>query len=84
MFAASTQQEVIGFGQATDGARENEAQSLKIRLEPHAITTDISGRVIPLSVSQFASYTFTSYTQRTISQEVELAIQIIMDEAECE
>ena len=82
--AASTQQEVIGFGQVIEAARENEDQSLRIRLEPHAVTTDISGRVIPLSVPQFASYTFTSYTQRNISQEVELAIQIIMDEAECE
>ena len=83
VFAAYTQQEVIGFGQAIDAAKENEDQSLKIRLEPHA-TTNISGRVVPLSVPQFASYTFTSYTQRNISQDVEVAIQIIMDEAECE
>ena len=87
LFAASAQQniiEVIGFGQATDAAKEDEDQSLKIRLEPHAITTDISGRVVPLSIPQFENYTYTSYTQRTISQDVEVAIQIVTDEAECE
>ena len=76
--------EVIGFGQATDAAKENEDQSLKIRLAPDAIATDISGRIVPLSLPQYMSYVFTSYTERTISQEVLLAIDIITDEAECE
>lgn len=86
VFAASSQQfiEVIGFGQATDAVKEDEEQSLKIRLEPHAVASDISGRVVPLSIPQFANYSFTSYTERTISQEVEVAIQIVTDEAECE
>ena len=84
---ASAQQniiEVIGFGQATFAAEENEEQFLKIRLEPHAVSTDISGRVVPLSIPQYMDYNFTSYTQRSISQDVQVAIDIIMDEAECE
>ena len=84
--SASGQQniiEVIGFGQATDAAKENEEQTLKIRLEPDPVTTDISGHVVPLSIPQYMEYTFTSYTQRTISQDVQVAIGIITDEAEC-
>lgn len=86
-FTAAGQQniiEVIGFGQATDAAKENEDQSLKIRLAPDSITTAISGRIVPLSLPQYENYAFTSYTQRTISQEVLLAIDLVTDEAECE
>ena len=84
VFTVSAQQniiEVVGFGQATDAAKENERQSLKIRLAPGPITTDISGRIVPLSIPQYMNYTFTSYTPRTMSQEVLLAIT---DEAERE
>ena len=76
--------ESIGFNKDTDSAKEGNEQTLTIQLEPNSVDTDISGRVVPLSVSQYADYEFTSYTQRVISQEVQNIIDAIMDTPECE
>ena len=83
---ASCQQviEVIGFGQPTASAQEGESRILKIRLEPDAVDTDISGYVVPLSVPQYRDYTFATYPQRSVLQEVQDDIDMIVDEAECE
>ena len=56
---------------------------LRIRLEPQAVVENISGCVIPLSVSQYLNPAFTSYTPRSVSQDVTNAIENIADEAEC-
>ena len=65
-------------------AEEGEDAKLKIRLGPNSLESDISGEVVPLSLSQYDNYTFTSFSSRTISAEVENEINMVMDMAECE
>ena len=77
--------ENIGFGQPTDSAREGESEQVRIRLEPNAIITNVSGQIVPLSLSQYMDYTFT--TPRAVPQSVQSAIDAITshgDPAECE
>ena len=74
--------ETIGFGQEADDSREGETGSIRIRLRPQPIAVDVSGQVVPLSISQYENYTFA--TQRTVPQSVQDAINAISDPAECE
>ena len=73
--------ENIGFGQPTDSAKEGDSDMVKIRLEPNSIDTDVSGDIIPLSLSQYRDY--ISRTQRIVPQSVQAAINSIVDPAEC-
>ena len=82
---ASGQQNIIeeiGFNQASVFAKEGEEQTLRIRLVPNSVDTDISGRVIPLSVSQYTNYEFISYQER--QNQISLVVQNVIDEPERE
>ena len=73
----------IGFNQMEDVAEEGETNTfVRIRLAPGALSGDMTGHVVPLTVEQFESYTFN--TSRTIPQEVQQGIDDISDPAECE
>ena len=66
-----------------DVAGEGETNTfVRIRLSPGALTGNLTGRVVPLTVERFDSYTFN--TSRTIPQEVQQGIDDIGDPAECE
>ena len=85
LFEGSAQNEVtetIGFGQVTDSAREGDAEgnSLTIRLSPLSRDENITGWIVPLTISQYRNYTFV--TQRIVSDEVESAINATNDPAE--
>ena len=73
--------ENVGFGQATDSAKEGESEIIRIRLEPDGISETVTGQIIPLSLSQYMNYTFI--TERTVPQSVIDAITAIEDPAEC-
>ena len=72
--------ETIGFGQASDSPKEGESGVIRIRLLPDPVTMNVSGQVVPLTVSQFMNYTFT--TPRTIPESVQMAIDDITDPAD--
>ena len=72
--------ETIGFGQVTDSAQEDEGKLLTIRLSPLRQEENITGWIVPLTISQYRNYTFV--TQRIVSDEVESAINATNDPAE--
>jgi hypothetical protein len=74
--------ENIGFGQPEDSSKEGESETVRIRLEPDGISQVVMGQIIPLSLSQYEEYTFT--TERTVPLSVLDAISDIQDSAECE
>ena len=53
---------------------------IRIRLEPEPVTMNVSGQVVPLTLSQFLDYTFT--TPRTVPESVQMIIDDITDPAE--
>ena len=72
--------ETIGFGQASDSPKEGEDGVIRIRLLPEPVTMNVSGQVVPLTLSQFMNYTFT--TPRTVPESVQMIIDDITDPAE--
>ena len=73
--------ENIGFGQPTDSAKEGESETVRIRLEPNGISENVTGQIIPLSLSQYENYAFV--TERILPSSVIDAINAIVDPAEC-
>ena len=73
--------ENIGFGQVSDTGKEGITDAVKILLEPKPTDVNVSGRIVPLSLSQYMDYNFT--TPRTVPQSVQDAINAIVDPAEC-
>ena len=74
--------ETIGFGQVADSVLEGETKMARVRFGPQATNVNVSGRIIPLSLSQYMNYNFT--TPRTVPQSVDDAIAMnTTDPAEC-
>ena len=73
--------ENLGFGKSAHSAEEGESDNIvRIRLEPNSISTDVFGHIVPLSLSQYMNYTFT--TPRTVPESVQEEINKIVDSAE--
>ena len=73
--------ENIEFGQVSDTGKEGIRDTVKILLEPKPTNVNVSVRIVPLSLSQYMDYNFT--TPRTVPQSVQDAINAIVDPAEC-
>ena len=73
--------ENIGFGQATDSAKEGESEIVRIRLEPNGISENVTGQIIPLSIDQYRNYVFV--TERNVPPSVASAVDAVEDPAEC-
>ena len=74
--------ENIGFGQVADSVLEGETKMARVRLGPEATDVNVFGRIVPLSLSQYMNYNFT--TPRTVPPSVEDTITMnTTDPAEC-
>lgn len=76
--------ENIGFGQEADSVREGEVnKNVRVRLGPAPVNMNVSGRIVPLTLSQYMNYNFS--TPRTVPQSVQETVTMnTTDPAECQ